>query len=200
MDFRLNLITTTISDRTIVTAPDAYEKCLKPFLRVLRKHGNFLYVWKAELQKRGQIHYHVLSNVFMPWQSIRDTWNNLQRKAGYLDGFYHRNKHLIANSTDVHSVQNVDNVAAYVMKYLSKDQKAVICGKTWDCSKVLKTKRFSFSLNGSQSEVMQAYTRKKPENVVQLEHCTIIRGLNPACIFTGVNANDYDLWRFEKTP
>jgi hypothetical protein len=47
------------------------------------------------------------------------------------------------NSTDVHSVQQVQNLTQYFIKYMSKAHKegeAPIQGKVWDCSSNLKSK------------------------------------------------------------
>jgi len=64
--FRINFITLTISDKTNICAADAYQNLLKPYLRKLRKYGRIPYVWKAELQQRGQLHYHITTNCFIP--------------------------------------------------------------------------------------------------------------------------------------
>lgn len=43
------------------------------------------------------------------------------------------------NTTDVHSVQNIENLAAYLMKYMSKqdEQLSKVKGRIWGCSQAL---------------------------------------------------------------
>lgn len=141
-DFRLNFVTLTVSSTTtILTAKEAHKILLEPFLLTARrKWGVKSYIWKAELQKRGQIHYHITTNTFIPWQLIRDTWNNLQRKNGLLDSYKEKYGHYNANSTDVHSVYKIQNLTAYLVKYMAKEEKdgGKTVGKVWDCSLNLK--------------------------------------------------------------
>jgi hypothetical protein len=104
------------------------------------------YIWKAELQKNGQIHYHITTPTFINYQEIRDKWNNLQRSAGLLDKYIEAKGHANANSTDVHSVKNIKDLSAYLIKYIAKESQNTekLGGKIWDCSKNLSaTKYFS---------------------------------------------------------
>jgi hypothetical protein len=80
------------------------------------------YIWKAELQQNGQIHYHITTNIFIRFDLIRKRWNYLQQKAGLLDSYYEKHGHYNPNSTDVHKVYNDDNIEAYLEKYISKQQ------------------------------------------------------------------------------
>lgn len=137
---RLSFITLTISKNENITAQEAYANCLAPLLRYLReKHKMNTYVWKAEVQKRGQIHYHITTPTFLHWQHLRDTWNNLQRKAGYLQDYHKSKGHYNANSTDIHEVRHVTDLASYLMKEFAKAiQNPNTTGKVWDCSLNLK--------------------------------------------------------------
>ena len=141
-NFKLSFITLTVSDaKKNYTAKECYKQLLEPFiLRLRRRYGVKSYIWKAELQKRGQIHYHLTTNVFIHFSDLRNDWNNLQRKAGYLDNYFQKKGHYDANSTDVHSVVKIKNIEAYLVKYLAKkeSEKESTIGKIWDCSQNLK--------------------------------------------------------------
>jgi len=140
--FKLVFITLTISSAYKNTDHRIIQKeCLKPLLNWLKKSkGVKDYVWRAELTKAGAIHYHIVSNRFIEYDQLRNTWNRYLDKIGLLD----RQKELYgskdANSTDIRAAKNSKSVRSYVRKYLSKsrndDQK--INGKTWDCSLNLK--------------------------------------------------------------
>lgn len=149
-DFTVSFSTLTVSSKKTIGADEAYKNLLAPWLRYMKsKAGMQNYIWKAELQARGQIHYHLLSNSFIDWKLLRWKWNSLQKKAGYLQEFAREHKHFNPNSTDIHSTKNVQNIEAYLSKYLcksSQNQKQ-IAGKTWDCSTNLKQKRFSIELD-----------------------------------------------------
>lgn len=150
---KLSFITLTVADNTKnITSAECYKTCLRPFLQWLVKYrGVKLYVWKAELQSRGQIHYHITTPNYIHWQEIKDKWNYLQKKAGYLDNYYKQHNHYNPNSTDIHSMRHINDAAAYLTKYFSKEaekettddeenkpEKQRHKGKTWDCSAILK--------------------------------------------------------------
>jgi|WetSurMetagenome_2_1015567.scaffolds.fasta_scaffold04315_4 hypothetical protein len=61
------------------------------FVEAKRKWHVRYYVWKAEKQANGNFHIHITTNVFIPWQELRNTWNRIQAKAGYLEA-YKRNQ------------------------------------------------------------------------------------------------------------
>lgn len=126
MMHRLSFITLTVSSKKNLTAKEAYPILLKPFLRWLREtKGVKMYVWKAELQQRGQLHYHITFPDFIHWEEIRNKWNGLQREAGLLTEYVKKHKHYNANSTDIHKVQNERDMAAYICKELAKTVNAL---------------------------------------------------------------------------
>lgn len=86
---RLSFITLTVSDPTKkLTGKEAYQKLLSHFLQWLRRTKSVTtYLWKAELQENGQIHYHITTPAFINYQEIRDKWNNLQRKVGLITNY-----------------------------------------------------------------------------------------------------------------
>lgn len=165
--FTISFVTLTISDEVIRPHREVMKSCLEPMLRWLRGKGATSYIWKAELQARGQIHYHLTLNVFIHWQEIQNQWNKLQKKAGYLNTFARKEGHFRPNSTDVHAVHKLKDIEAYLCKYIVKSvvkesrKMALIAkmfeaglpfvpqpigkidGKVWDCSKNLKVPYFS---------------------------------------------------------
>lgn len=158
--YTLTFVTFTIhSPKKNIIGRDAHKQVLEPMLRWLREDwGMDRYVWKAELQKRGQLHYHLTCNVAVPWWELRDKWNGLQARAGLLDDYYAEHGDYDANSTDVHSVYKVNDMAGYLKKSIFKSQSknaSVIAemkkelqndksigGKVWDCS--LEIKQFDY--------------------------------------------------------
>jgi hypothetical protein len=127
---QLSFITLTISSKERhLEAHEGHQLLLAPWLlRMKRKAGLKTYIWKAEFQKNGQLHYHITTPSFIPYSLIRDEWNNILRKQGLLSNYqFYTEKS--PNSTDVHSVYKVKNIQAYLTKYISKGNKDVI--KYW---------------------------------------------------------------------
>lgn len=123
-------VTVTLSSRQIHCDKTIKRECLNHFLIYLkRNYGVVNYIWKAELQDNGNIHYHILTDKYIPWQELRDLWNSAQNRLGYVDMFQHDNP----NSTDIHSLRKVKNVMSYVAKYMTKKESTLrpICGHSW---------------------------------------------------------------------
>lgn len=121
-----SFITLTIASNDNITARQAYDNLLAPFLDWMRKTMLVkTYIWKAELQKRGQIHYHITTPAWIHHRQIRDKWNALQRSAGLLDQYAATHGHFNPNSTDVHNTRNIRKMDQYLVKELSKSFAAI---------------------------------------------------------------------------
>jgi hypothetical protein len=145
--FRLAFVTLTVSQTTLITPTEGYEKLLAPWLRWIRRKHRCQYVWKGELQKRGQPHWHVTINSTVHMNDIRDEWNNLQRRAGYLEEFKAKFGHDKPPSTEVKSVRNARKIALYLGKEFCKStQQTGWKGKVWGCSEEIRMGSF-FTFN-----------------------------------------------------
>ena len=124
-----------------LTLSSAQRHCDKILKRELLNHfiitlknnyGLKNYIWKAEVQQNGNLHYHLLQDTYIPHKELRTIWNGCQNKLGYVDEFARTHLHADPNSSDIHGLRKVRNVEAYVSKYMSKSETSrPICGHTW---------------------------------------------------------------------
>lgn len=195
--FRLGFMTLTISeDKRMIDAKEGYQ-LLKPFIEWTKTKGVKNYIWKAELQKRDQLHYHLTIDEFVHWEDIRHKWNQLQRKAGLLDSFARKFKHFNPNSTDIHAVKNIQNIELYLAKYIAKSEQneKALNGKIWDCSDGLNRKRFSDELDSqTESNIRKAVEGGKLEQI-RLAHCTLIAGKTAKTVLSKPIQNLYAQWK-----
>lgn len=91
---QLTFVTLTVSDTSVsLTGKQAHKILLKPFLEWLTKTKKVnTYLWKAELQKNGQLHYHLTLPDWIHWREIRDKWNEVQNKAGIIERYREHQK------------------------------------------------------------------------------------------------------------
>lgn len=213
MDFRLGFVTLTISDTCTWKADKCYTELLKPFLRVVKeKHNVKKYLWKYELQGRGNVHYHVTVDEFIPHDAIRATWNKIQKRNGLTDLYAQTYGHFNPNSTDIHKVWKIKNIGAYLGKYLIKGNKGVVLehsgfnqmvferdvkGKVWDCSTDLKRNRFSTEMNYENEDRLNELVRNGKAELINLDKCTVIKLANPERIFTEDQKIDYMVWKYQ---
>jgi hypothetical protein len=197
--FRLTFATITISDARLIDHKEAYKLGLKPLLRWLRREVGGLYIWKAELQKRGQVHWHITLNRFLHYKDLRDEWNRLQRSAGWLEGYEARTGHTDANSTDIRAVAKIERIDLYLAKYMAKDDPAaVINGKVWGCSQELqKARYYEFEMDWEELDWLKGLEAAKLTKVVQLEHCTVISNNQKGLLVPPRKREEFEAWQRE---
>lgn len=181
--FRINFITLTLPCLQMHRDKTIKSKCFNQFLTELRKYHEVKnYVWRAECQTNGNIHFHIATDTYIPWFIIRSIWNRQLRKLGYIEQYKQKFKAMDfktyqlycnsngindlstihsryqrgqktnwsdPNTTDIHSVHKVQNMAAYLSKYMAKTAKPKkntetydlkerrIEGRNWGCSQSL---------------------------------------------------------------
>lgn len=101
-------VTLTFSDQVSIDIRNvqACNKYFKQFVqRVRRRYPDFAYVAVIEFQDRngrGAVHYHMISNLpYIAKQALMDIW-----QGGFVK---------------INSIDKVDNVGAYVIKYMTED-------------------------------------------------------------------------------
>lgn len=115
--FKLNIITLTLPSAQVHSDNEIHEKCFKPFIRAFKQDAkSLLYIYKAEVQDNGNLHYHLTTNSYFHHRQLRNCWNMYVNKLGYVD----RSVSATPNSTDVHSIKSLDEWTNYMVGYLSK--------------------------------------------------------------------------------
>ncbi len=141
--WRVNMCTLTFKKN--MQDDDEARRLLSMLLdNAFHKWGVERYVWKAEAQERGAIHFHLCTNVYIPHEELCYSWNRLLYRNGI--------RQVNANSTDVHAVTDEYNVEAYLTDYLLNSEKAkgrrLIQGRLWGCDRKL-SQAGKFSLHTS---------------------------------------------------
>lgn len=121
--FKVNFVTLTLpAAQRGVSDKDIKSKCLDNWIKAMRrKHQLKSYVWRAERQYNGNIHFHITTDTFLPQDDIRNEWNRQLSKFHFIDEFRQKHGYSTPNSTDVHAVWKIKNIASYMVKYMSKN-------------------------------------------------------------------------------
>jgi hypothetical protein len=177
--FRVNCVTLTMSaPQGSISDKEIKNKCLGNFLeRAKKKWGMDTYVWRAEKQKNTNIHFHITTDVFIHYADLCRTWNECQELLGFVTNFRERTGSYQPNSTDVHSIKDVKNLAAYLVKYMSKGEKdaQTIDGKVWGCSKnLLKPKRYEIEAYGNAYSEFARICSSHQKQVFKTDYCTFV--------------------------
>lgn len=104
-NFRLNFVTLTLPSAQMHDDVFIKKEFLNQFLTEIRKHYNVKnFVWKAELQKNENIHFHLITDQYLDYQAIRRRWNRILNKHGYIDAY--RSKFENLNLTQYNNLVN----------------------------------------------------------------------------------------------
>lgn len=121
--FKVNFITLTLPAKQVHSDQDISARCLGNFLDVIKKRvGVNHYIWRAEAQGNGNIHFHLVTDTYIHYEKIRQWWNQSVELLGYVSAFELSNRHRNPNSTDIHSVKHVKRLASYLSKYMCKNR------------------------------------------------------------------------------
>ena len=139
--FRISMLTITLSAPQMHSDSFVKKEMLNKLLEKLRYHcGMRAYIWRAEIQTKctNNIHFHITTNVYVHHKDLRRYWNDIQSSYGYIDAFEASHGHRDPNSTDVHSIYKIKNLAAYLCKYMAKEcEGRKIEGRQWFLSTAL---------------------------------------------------------------
>lgn len=132
---------------------DVKRQCLNRFTQYLRRKGA-KYLWKAEAQANGNIHFHIVTDQFLPVRAANAVWGRCLLDAGF------KVDQQNFNGLDIDQARNYEAVGAYMAKYFSSKQKdekrRPIAGKLWGCSASLRLlKPYQVTRTLDQERVMQ---------------------------------------------
>jgi len=164
---------------------------LKPFIRILREnYGCSNYIWKAETQNNGNIHFHLAIDCFINKSVVQHVWNKCQEKLGYITEFERKYAHRNPNSTRIEVVRNQKDVGIYLSKYLSKSEgKRRIKGAVWKASKALcSLTYFSVERDTTCQVKLNKMLKNEKVEIKHLDHCNClyINNLRPISVLSPV--------------
>jgi hypothetical protein len=142
---KLTFVTLTLSEAQKHDDNWIKRNMLNRFLIKLKRQYNVeYYFWRAEKQKNGRIHFHLMVDAYIDKRDLQTEWNDIQQSTGYLDEFFLKNRRYNAPSTHIKSVPKDLSVIDYVLKYVTKnpddieDAELQVHGRIWGCSKELR--------------------------------------------------------------
>lgn len=149
--FKIQMITLTLSGKQKHTDKYITSKMLGKFLNNLRNNYNLRnYIWRAERQKNGNLHYHIVTDCGIGYFTVLKIWNKIQEKEGYLEEYRKKYKKDYPNSVDILRMDINKGGADYIAKYNTKELEA---GQTID------GRFYSLSESLSKFDVFKRETR-----------------------------------------
>lgn len=145
----VTFVTLTLTEKQKHTDNFLKRELLGRFIEKIKEVSNLkYYFWRAEPQENSNIHFHLFFDSFVDKNKMKDVWNNLLRRHGYKRS---------GACTQIHRLEKVENVTAYVVKYCCKTPPSSsekpeefekykqdtrkIQGRIWGCSDQLRNLR-----------------------------------------------------------
>jgi hypothetical protein len=151
--------------------------CLNDLLQRLRyQYNNFYYVWVSETQKNGNIHFHLVIDVYIDKDDIRKIWNECLEKLGYITEFEKKHHHRDPHTTMIEAVRNERQLGAYLSKYISKSGNSrKIEGRCWGCSEVLmKLEKCTLFVDSEIDDEISHYIETRKPRIVSEDYYYLI--------------------------
>lgn len=129
---KASFITLTLPSKQVHDDNTIKRQILQPFLSECKRLLNLkFYIWTAETQANGNIHFHIITPSYINKYTLQTTWNRHAETLGYVSRSSSKNP----PSTNVKGVSNTGKAIAYITKYLSKGNKdrRKIDGRLWGC-------------------------------------------------------------------
>ncbi|OGN89035.1 MAG: hypothetical protein A2Z74_07485 [Chloroflexi bacterium RBG_13_46_9] len=85
LKWKVNIVTLTLASTQIHSDNEIKSHLLEPFLNSCRQKWQITnYIWRAEKQKNGNLHFHLITDKFIPWNELRNVWNRHQQRLQYV--------------------------------------------------------------------------------------------------------------------
>lgn len=122
--------TVTLPKAQAHTDQEIRKRALNGLLQALKRYvGMKNYIYVSELQKNGNIHFHIIIDVKLNKWKLRNLWRKQMYLLGYLDTYskHEAGQKYIATQSD--QINDVTKVGKYISKYMAKTNSVVQQGK-----------------------------------------------------------------------
>jgi hypothetical protein len=161
--FRSTFITIDLPSAQIHTDQEIKSKCWNSFIIELTRYHNVKnYIWRAEKQKNGNIHFHLLIDKFIDFQMLRKRWNRITNKLGYVDRYQ-------ANQENWHKEGFKVRTKLLATWPVAKQLKAYEEGKKSGWRSPNSTDIHSIRKVGKLKAYISKYVTKNPEGLDKME-------------------------------
>jgi hypothetical protein len=136
----LIMLTLTLPSPQVESDKEFKRKYLNNFIIQLKqKYDIQNYLWVAEKQKNGNIHFHLVVDKWLDKVKMQLLWNQVLSTGEYIVAFERKHGSSSPPSTKITGQKQMSNPADYLTKYITKSEKsAPIGGVKWGCSKTLQ--------------------------------------------------------------
>lgn len=175
----LTFVTLTLPSIQKHTDNEIKRQALGNFIKEIQRKCNvWNYFWRAEAQKNGNIHFHLIIDSFVNHTELRGYWNKQMDLMGYIEPFKKTYGHNNPNSTDIHALRNIKNPGAYLIKYVTKSEGyRPINGRIHGCSDRIRVLRpYEVEISTNEAAVIRKAMTNDFNRIIKDDLFTIVFG------------------------
>ena len=201
-NFKINFITLTLPSKQQSCTRDINERFLNQFLTEIRTRFQVTnYVWRLEYQKNGNVHYHIVTDVYIDYFALQSIWNRIIEKDGYVTEYSNKMKSL--SLSEYHNIYGIKNKLSFSE---SSKRYAKGCAEKWSRPPTVDTKSVVsgqavagylskyFSKSDDNNTIMNEFDNDDNTKNMRLWYCS--RSLSKLnTISEYIEAYDYDIFK-----
>lgn len=85
---KFTFVTLTLPAKQMHTDKVLHAEALNRYIQKLQRNCNVVnYLWRAERQQNGNLHYHIIVDSYIHHTIVRCYWNELMQSLGYIDAY-----------------------------------------------------------------------------------------------------------------
>ena len=152
------LITLTLPAKQNIDDNTLKRKYLNVWLQNLeRDYKGICWLWVAECQHNGNLHFHVVVDRWVDFEWIKRTWNRIMDNGDFVARYAAKFGHKNPPSVNVEGQKKMCSPAAYITKYLTSDKFVrPIQGRKWGCcDKLREIDRWRFAADECIHDYLQ---------------------------------------------
>jgi hypothetical protein len=112
---QITFVTLTLPATQVHSDNYLKRECLDRFIvKVKRDYGVLNYFWRAEAQKNGNIHFHLLLDAYIHHSKLRATWNRVLEPHGYINAYASNQKEFHKNGFTLRAGDSRDKETQYL--------------------------------------------------------------------------------------
>lgn len=137
--YRLTFLTVTLPAKQAHTDQKIKSVVLNNFINKLRYHKKDLkYIWRAEPQENGNIHFHFILNLYVEMKLCDKLWHDSLELLGYVTAYEKKWKSRFPPTNRIEYVYTAKQIVGYATKYMTKiEDRRKIDGRNWYASQKL---------------------------------------------------------------
>ena len=176
----LGILTLTLPARQMHSDKYLKRYALMLFIKDLKKQFPTLnYLWRAEAQANGNIHFHIIIDEFIDKTIIDKLWYRRMQLLGYIDAYKGKTGKDNPPMCNVESLRDKTSAGAYVAKYFSKkDDRRMIEGRVWGCCDKIKEMEIpEMNVNETELNELLKETENNFFDLYITSYCVILTGV-----------------------